>query len=81
MTKQLVKIYKDNCKPCKEVTKLLNDNNVPHSSIDMFEEGAIDKYKIMSVPITILFENEEEIDRVYGYNKEDLLELIEELNN
>lgn len=81
MANTLLKLYKDNCVPCTTVDNFLKIQSVPHESLNIMDNiDLATKYNIMSVPVTILLdENGEEIDRANGFNPEKLSELIEQL--
>lgn len=81
MTKKLIKLYKNNCRPCVEVTGYLEENAVPHESFNIMENIDLAmKYSVMTVPVTILLdENENEVGRVMGFDEDALEQLIEQL--
>lgn len=78
---KLLKFYKDNCSNCVLVTQYLDSKNVQYDSINPFEQpkyGA--NYEIMSVPVTILLdENGSEVKRSVGFKPTELDSLIEQL--
>lgn len=67
---KLLKFYAEWCGPCKQVTKLLKDNNIEHTAIDIdTEDGAIatSNYNIRTVPTLIMLDDEsKEIKRYTG---------------
>lgn len=81
MTKTLLKLYKEDCVPCATLENFLNIQTIPHESVDIMKNTDLAvKYGIMSVPVTILLnENGEEVDRANGFNPEKLNELISQL--
>lgn len=66
----LLKFYAEWCGPCKLLTKILKENNIEHTAIDIdTEDGAIaaDEYNIKSVPTLIMLDDEgKEIKRHNG---------------
>ncbi|WP_144509836.1 glutaredoxin family protein [Bacillus sp. FJAT-22090] len=80
MTK-LIKIYKQNCNPCTMVSGFLDSNSVVYDEFDIMENTELAvKYGIMSVPVTILLDNDgNEIARSNGFNPPELERLISQL--
>ena len=80
MTK-LIKIYKNNCFPCSQVSGYLKDNAIDHEEYNIMDNMDLAvKYDIMTVPVTILLDdNGLEIDRSKGYNEKELANLISQL--
>lgn len=80
MTK-LIKIYKQNCDPCAKVDGFLKDLEVEYESFDIMENTTLAaQYGIMSVPVTILVDdNGNEISRSIGYKPNELENLISQL--
>lgn len=78
---RIIKLEGTNCKYCKDVGDFLNINGVPHESINLDQHPKIGaKYGAMSVPVTILLDdNDQEIDRVFGVKIDQLEELIDKL--
>lgn len=57
---KIIKVYAEWCGPCKQLSRMLEENNIKHESIDVdSEEGeklAVD-YNIKSVPTILVFDN------------------------
>lgn len=78
MTK-LIKLYKNDCAPCKLVENYLKDNNTaPDEEYNIMEnsEKAI-QFSVMSVPVLILLDDEgNEIQRSIGFKPNEIEEII-----
>lgn len=76
--KRIIKFEKEDCRPCVLVNEFLSSKKISYEIVNPFDEPetAI-KYKIRSVPTTLLLENEEVIMRVNGYQPEELRDMIE----
>ncbi|MFT4071596.1 MAG: thioredoxin family protein [Dysgonamonadaceae bacterium] len=76
--KRIIKFEKEDCRPCVLVNEFLSGKKISYEIVNPFDEPetAI-KYKIRSVPTTLLLENEEVIMRVNGYQPEELRDMIE----
>lgn len=73
-------ISQNGCSPCQMVKAYLNNENVEYMDINISNDPkAVDKYGIMSTPVTILVDEDEEIARVNGFNTSELDALIEQL--
>lgn len=72
---KVIKLYKDNCVPCTQVTDFLNRENIVHESLDAFNEGsdiAVEQ-GIMGVPHLMLFDkNDKLVFSVNGFDIEQL---------
>lgn len=79
---KLIKLGKEGCRPCKMVEEYLQSEEVEYEDIDI--QANVDlatKYGIMSVPVTILLDDEgNEVERVQGFNPPAIEKLIEQLN-
>lgn len=66
------------CVPCSHVKNYLNDRNVVYTPINVSEQREyIEKYNLMSTPVSILIDEDgEELDRSNGYNPDELHGLI-----
>lgn len=78
---RLIKFEQERCVPCKMVGNYLDDKGIKYDPIDIAEEFVLtDKFGIMSTPVTILLDdNDEEVQRVVGFNPAQLDELISKL--
>lgn len=78
--RKIIKFEKTDCNPCVMVSQYLNSKATPFESINPFDypELAV-KYKVRSVPTTILIQEDEELKRSIGYHPEELAELIASL--
>lgn len=81
MTNRLLKLEKTHCTPCLRVQNYLDSKGVEVEKVDVFESPEVaGKYDISSVPVTILLDsNNEEIERVNGYDEPGLDKLISQL--
>lgn len=83
----LVVFSQDNCNPCSELKLFLTNEEVEFKEVNLSKpdnKKFIDKYGIMSAPVTILFdeEDDEELARISGAKESDLeaiLDLAEQL--
>lgn len=77
---KLVVFTQNGCRPCAMVKNFLQGNDVEFETVNVSENPeAIEEHGIMSTPVTILFDEDEEIGRVVGFNPEDLEVLAEQL--
>lgn len=75
--KKLIKFEKADCNPCVMVSDLLDKSGVEYEKINPFNNPELAmKYKVRTVPTTILLDQDEEIKRTIGFNPEELKELI-----
>lgn len=76
--KEIVKFEKDDCNPCRQVSDYFNTRRVQFVAVNPFdapEEAS--RYKVRSVPTTLLLEDGREVMRVVGYQPEQLDLLIQ----
>lgn len=81
---KLIKVYKDNCDPCMQMNNFLSDNSIEVSeSINIMHNVDVAvKYGIMSVPVLLLVdENEEEITRTFGFKPNEIMRLADSLQS
>ena len=78
---KIIKIEQENCPPCKMVDNFLKPNNITFQSYDAMEDfEVVERFGIMGTPVTILLNSEEdEIDRVVGFNPPLLEKLISQI--
>lgn len=78
---KLIKIYKQNCNPCTMVSGFLDSKEVPYEEFDVMENTDLAvKYGIMTVPVTILLDDEgNEVSRSTGFKPPELEGLISQL--
>lgn len=75
--KKIIKFEKDDCNPCAMVSQVLDKSGVKYEKINPFNNPEIAmKYKVRSVPTTILIAGEEEVKRSVGFNLDELNELV-----
>lgn len=75
--KKLIKFEKADCNPCVMVSDLLDKSGVEYEKVNPFNNPELAmKYKVRTVPTTILLDQDEEIKRTIGFNPEELKELI-----
>jgi len=78
---KLLVLSKHNCSGCGFVKGLLDGQEIQYDSVNIQENVDVAiQYEIMSVPVTILLdENEKEVSRVAGFNPPELEKLIAQL--
>lgn len=76
MTK-LIKLYKNNCDPCIQLSNFLDAQKIEHESFNIMDNTDLAvKYGIMSVPVLILVDDEgNEIKRTFGYKPHEVMQL------
>lgn len=81
MSNSILLLSQPSCRPCGFVKNLLEESSVDYQLVDITQENEyIDKFGIMSTPVTILIdENNEEIIRVNGFDPESIEMMIEQL--
>lgn len=79
---KLVKIYKDNCAPCKSLDAFLLSLGVEFESKNIIDHmDLIDEYSINSVPVLMLFDDVgSEVDRIVGFKPEETKTLVSRIN-
>ena len=75
---KIIKFEKEDCNPCAMVSELLDKKGVEYEKINPFNnpEWAV-KFKVRSVPTTILIDNDLEVKRIIGFKPDELNDLIE----
>ncbi len=77
---KLTVISQNGCNPCTMVKNHLDSLNADYDVINVSEDkDAIEKYNIMSTPVTLVLDGDEEIARVSGFKPDDLEVLVDQL--
>ena len=82
MTKRVIKFEKENCAPCEQVSKWLEERGIEYETINPYEtpsEAA--KYRVRSVPTVLVYEGDEEVGRTVGFKPEMLSSVLGFLPN
>ena len=75
--RKLIKFEKEDCNPCAMVSDLLGKSGVEYEKVNPFNNPELAmKYKVRTVPTTILVESDQEVKRTIGFNPEELREII-----
>lgn len=79
--KRIIKFEKEDCNPCIMVSNYLKNKSIAFEAVNPFDypELAV-KYKVRTVPTTILLKEEGELMRSIGYHPEELAQIIESLS-
>lgn len=78
--KKIIKFEKEDCNPCTMVSEYFKTQNVLFDAINPFNNPELAmKYRVRSVPTTLLIENDEELMRVIGFQPAKLKSMIESL--
>lgn len=78
--KKIIKFEKADCNPCLMVSEYFKANSIPFDAVNPFNDPEIAvKYKIRSVPTTLLVEGDEVLMKVIGYQPGELRSMIEAL--
>lgn len=76
----IVVVSQNGCNPCQMVKNFIKNEDIEFTEVNISTDSdAIEKYGVMSTPVTILFDGDEEIARVVGYNPPDIETLISQL--
>ncbi|ASZ03861.1 MULTISPECIES: thioredoxin family protein [Bacillus] len=77
---RLIKLEQPNCNPCKMVSNYLNEAGVEYETFDVTQKPEVAaQFEVMSVPVTILLNEQEEVKRSVGFKPEELDELLKGL--
>jgi glutaredoxin len=80
MSKQIIKFSRPGCVPCVRVGSYLNDKEVKYKEINVYEDAeTANKFNIQSVPVVVLLDGDDVEDMIFGYQPEQLNELINKL--
>jgi thioredoxin 1 len=76
---KILKLFKDGCVPCQNVSNFLDELNVEYDSINVFERPEVAaQYNLSSVPVTILLnDKDEEVYRSIGFKPNELNQIIQ----
>lgn len=78
--KKIIKFEKEDCNPCTMVSEYFNANRVSFDAVNPFNSPEVAmKYKIRSVPTTLLVEGEDVLMRIVGFQPTALKSMIESL--
>lgn len=78
--KKLIKFGQPTCVPCKMLTNLLAEHEVEYVDVNVFEEPELaNEYGITSVPVLVLEVDGDIEEMVFGYNADEVEELLEKL--
>ena len=78
---KLLKLETNSCAECKRASAYLDSKGVTYSNVDVSENPDVAaKYSVMKVPVFLLMDQDEnEVDRLLGFNQSKLDELINKL--
>lgn len=85
---ELLVVSQNGCAPCKKVKNYLNVNEVEYKEFNISTQEdvkidsttfTVDDLEVMGTPVTILFDGDEEITRVQGFDVDNLNVLISQL--
>jgi len=77
---KLTVISQNGCNPCTMVKNHLDSLDANYDVINVSEDkDAIEKFNIMSTPVTLVLDGDEEIARVSGFKPDDLEVLVDQL--
>jgi thioredoxin 1 len=80
MSKTILKFSRPGCVPCSYVTNFLNDQGVQYKEINVYEDtDTANKFNIQSVPVVVLLDDENVEEMVFGYDVDQLNQLINKL--
>ena len=81
MSFKIIKFENENCVPCKNVGNLLDSANVEYDIVQPFKDpDTAVRFRVRTVPVTVLLENDVEIKRSIGFNPVELNEIIDKFN-
>ena len=58
---KIIKIYANWCGPCKQLSKMLEENNITHESVDIdSEKGSelAEEYNIRALPVILVLDDD-----------------------
>lgn len=78
--KKIIKFEKADCNPCVMVSEYLKSKSISFEAINPFDNPELAvKYKVRSVPTTILVKDNSELMRTIGYRPDELNNMINAL--
>lgn len=79
--KKIIKFEKEDCTPCVMVSRFLQSADTPFEAINPFNQPELAvRYKVRTVPTTILLGEEGEMMRSIGFRPEELTQMIQAMN-
>lgn len=77
----LLKLEKYRCKFCDDMSKFLDGEGVEYTAVNIEDHPEVaSQYGVMTAPVLILLdENEEVVDRVDGFFRDQVIELLESM--
>lgn len=80
MSKQLIKFSRPSCVPCQMMSNYLNDKGVTYEEVNVYEDAeTANRFNIQSVPVLILLNGEEIEEISFGYNPDEIDQLLNKL--
>lgn len=81
MSFKIIKFENENCVPCKNVGNLLDSARVEYETVQPFKDpDTAIKFRIRTVPVTVLLKDDVEVARSVGFNPVELNEIINKFN-
>lgn len=78
---KLIKFSKKSCTPCKMVENYLHEKGVNYEEVDVFDRVDLaSQYGISGVPVLLLLEEDSIVDKVVGFNPDEIDLLLSKLN-
>lgn len=59
---KIIKIYADWCGPCKQLSKMLEENNIQHESVDIDSDKGnelAEEYNIRALPVILVLDDDD----------------------
>lgn len=79
---KLLKLEKYNCAPCKMVESLLEDSGADYEKVNIEDNPDVAmQYGVMGVPVVILLDEDEEVERVVGFDPPKIMNLINKVES
>lgn len=76
--KRIIKFEKEDCTPCVMVSRFLQSAEATFEAVNPFNQPELAcRYKVRTVPTTILIEEEKELMRSIGFRPEELTQLVQ----